>query len=436
MKILYVDNFRGFTDTYIPIEDVNFFVGENSTGKTSILSLIKILSEPQFLLSLNFESEEIDLGNFEDIVSYLSENKKSFTVGPFEEHEGKEKKQIQMSLISFKNQQNIPVVETYTFKTPNGLVHIKNSPKSIKFKIDDRFAYNNKESFSFKMFLGESIKEHKKNSLGYKSIPQKLNVNFRGSPFGIITNMIESYVSRKDLPKEGIFPSFRKSFNDVTWVAPIREKPKRTYDQYKLGYSPEGTHTPYLLNDFLGDRGRKESPRSLLKALEKFGVDSELFKTIKVKRYGRHKTAPFEVDVVLNEEPLKISNVGYGVAQVLPILVECFLRRKGSAFAIQQPEVHLHPKAQASLGDYFHSMASLENKKFFIETHSDFLIDRFRRMQNKGNPVKAQVLFFERTKNGNTVHLIRIDKNGKYGEDQPESFRKFFINEELEMLSL
>jgi predicted ATP-dependent endonuclease of OLD family len=47
---LFVDNFRGFQDTCIPITDVNFLVGENSTGKTSMLSLIKLFSGPDFFM--------------------------------------------------------------------------------------------------------------------------------------------------------------------------------------------------------------------------------------------------------------------------------------------------------------------------------------------------------------------------------------------------
>ncbi len=47
---VFVDNFRGFTDTCIAITDVNFLVGENSTGKSSILALIKLISARNFLL--------------------------------------------------------------------------------------------------------------------------------------------------------------------------------------------------------------------------------------------------------------------------------------------------------------------------------------------------------------------------------------------------
>ena len=48
MPTIYLNNFRGFKKSYLTLTDVNFLVGENSTGKTSILKLIKLLSDPRF----------------------------------------------------------------------------------------------------------------------------------------------------------------------------------------------------------------------------------------------------------------------------------------------------------------------------------------------------------------------------------------------------
>jgi predicted ATP-dependent endonuclease of OLD family len=67
--ILYMDNFRGFRDAYIPIANVNFLVGGNSSGKTSVLSLLKLMSEERLLSDSQFFSEDVDLGTFQDIVS-------------------------------------------------------------------------------------------------------------------------------------------------------------------------------------------------------------------------------------------------------------------------------------------------------------------------------------------------------------------------------
>jgi predicted ATPase len=148
-------------------------------------------------------------------------------------------------------------------------------------------------------------------------------------------------------------------------------------------------------------------------------------------------SSPFELKVKIAEKLININYVGYGVSQCLPFLVEMFSRNKGTWYAIQQPEVHLHPKAQAALGNLFYSLSISEDKNFLIETHSDYIIDRFRlncRQAANKPVVDSQVLYFERTPTGNTVYPIEIDDRGNYSENQPETFRDFFIKEQLELL--
>jgi predicted ATPase len=131
-------------------------------------------------------------------------------------------------------------------------------------------------------------------------------------------------------------------------------------------------------------------------------------------------------------------NVGYGVSQSLPVLVEVLWRRPGTWFAIQQPEVHLHPRAQAALGDLIFTMAATEGKKFLIETHSDFMIDRYRTNMRKVRvkKPKTQVLFFERHHSRNSVQALSIGGQGELPLKQPAGYRKFFIKEQMDILGL
>jgi predicted ATPase len=166
-----------------------------------------------------------------------------------------------------------------------------------------------------------------------------------------------------------------------------------------------------------------------------------LFEKIDIRFFNREKVGPFEVDAFIDGEALSLGWLGYGVSQSLPILVELIFRQKGTWFAIQQPEVHLHPRAQASLGDAFFEMALLDRKTFLIETHSDFTIDRFRMnyrarrsVQDRANLPGGQVLFFERRNKQNVVSPIPIDKQGALSAEQPESYRRFFIKEEMRLI--
>jgi predicted ATPase len=176
--------------------------------------------------------------------------------------------------------------------------------------------------------------------------------------------------------------------------------------------------------------------------IDRIGKSSGLFEKIDLKYFGSQTdpTSPFEVDAYLHDRAISVGWLGYGLSQSLPVLVEILDRPKHSWFAIQQPEVHLHPRAQAGLGDAFFEMAALDNKRFLIETHSDFTIDRFRlnyrQKRGKGSFVpSSQVLFFERSGGKNRATSIPVDSDGNMSSNQPDSYRDFFIKEQVSLLS-
>ncbi|MCC8198228.1 MAG: AAA family ATPase, partial [Tannerellaceae bacterium] len=134
--------------------------------------------------------------------------------------------------------------------------------------------------------------------------------------------------------------------------------------------------------------------------------------------------------------PIRMTNVGYGVSQILPLLIEP-LTSTSDLFSYQQPEVHLHPKAQVAFGDFIFDSFIINKNRFIIETHSDYILNRFRYAMSKSKidkEIDAKILFFERNSSGTNLISIPINKNGKFEEELPESYINFFIDEELKML--
>ncbi len=119
-----------------------------------------------------------------------------------------------------------------------------------------------------------------------------------------------------------------------------------------------------------------------------------------------------------------LTHVGVGVSQVLPILVICLLADTDSTLVFEQPELHLHPKVQTLLGDFFLSMA-LCNKQCIVETHSEYLIDRlrFRIAANPGNELNSmsKIYFVEKTSRGSAFREVQINEYGAIS-DWPEGF--------------
>lgn len=441
MKILYLNNFRGFTNTFIPITDVNFLVGENSTGKTSILGLLALFSSHRFWFSQDFDEEDIRFGHFSDIVSIHSESRKSFSIGMIEcgVDNGKNKPGPWGFLMKFVEKEGIPSLSRYTLSTGSQVTNLKFTAKGVQYRekiIDIPETLTKFEKSIFPSW----IREHRKASRGYTTLD--VTDDFlvgREIPLIWVLSILSQNRQRKEkkksLQQHLYLPSPSFAPEGLVWLAPIRTKPRRTYDEVSLDYSSEGRHTPYLIRKILGT---KKSAESFLSLMRKVGQASGLFESVAIRRYGKGPTAPFEVDIVLDGKPLNLSTVGYGVSQSLPVIVELLVRKKETWYAIQQPEVHLHPKAQAALGDLLFDLAKREKKHFIVETHSDFTIDRFRRNYRKKSAAKveSQIIFFQRKNNKNTITTIPIDRNGDLSSTQPKGYRDFFVKEEMKNLGI
>ncbi|MBF0538326.1 MAG: AAA family ATPase [Nitrospirae bacterium] len=446
MLVLYVENFRGFTKQYIPLKDVNFFLGENSTGKTSILALIKLFSSPDFWLNQNFNAEEHQFGNYGDIASVNAKDINYFRIGLiyYTEQQSEDKAtEAYMSLMEFREGDGVPAIYKYCYTKDSSVFHVFFTDNTIKYMTTE-IEYGKEpvkaikqvfESCLVTEFNDAKLKELKGSFPPYGKVPLR-----------IIATIIayehikgKKQTKRSDYPLQDILytPDFMEN---VVWIAPMRSKPKRTYDQYIDEFSSEGDHTPFLIRKKLKDKNTEQSQK-FINSIKKYGEESGLFKDIEINNLGNHPASPFELKIVTEDKSLNICNVGYGVSQSLPILTELFKDEENDWYAIQQPEVHLHPRAQAALGDVFFNLALKEKKRFFIETHSDFIVDRFRLNVNKANKdkdsgVESQVLFFEQRDGLNIVYPIEILPNGKYQDGMPESFYSFFIKEDLSILRL
>ena len=186
-----------------------------------------------------------------------------------------------------------------------------------------------------------------------------------------------------------------------------------------------------------------KSWKRLKNALERFGQDAGLFDEISVKRLGDRGSDPFQIQVRTfgprAKGPMRnLIDVGYGVSQVLPVITELFRDSETPVFLLQQPEVHLHPSAQAALGSLFCRIAAAR-RQLVIETHSDHLLDRVRMDVRDGwaklKPEDVSILFFERGDLDVRIHSLRLDAEGNV-QGAPPGYRRFFMDETRRSLKL
>jgi predicted ATPase len=192
-----------------------------------------------------------------------------------------------------------------------------------------------------------------------------------------------------------------------------------------------------LLADLASSSSEKEW-KALRTELSEFGVEAGLFDQIEVIRKGGKVSDPFQIGVKSGGPTFNLVDVGYGVSQVLPLLVDIARRaNEDIMFLMQQPEVHLHPRAQAQLGTFFARRAG-PKQRFVVETHSDYLIDRVRMEVQRGKLIQAKdvsILYFERYARGARIHNLELDKEGNI-VNAPSGYRQFFLNETRSLLGL
>ena len=225
-------------------------------------------------------------------------------------------------------------------------------------------------------------------------------------------------------------------------TSPVRSRPKRTYDPTREFDDPEGSDVPMYLMRI--EATEKKNWEELKTQLVEFGRNSELFENIDVKNLGRSLGAPFQLQIKVRGPKANIVDVGYGVSQILPILVQILNpsvskndqhTTQSSISLLQQPEIHLHPKAQAELSSLLAKLANRSNRSFIAETHSDYMIDRARIDIIRGNirPEDVSLIYFEPKRNIVKVHNISFDKMANM-IGVPSHYGQFFLKESKRLL--
>ncbi|TXI23117.1 MAG: DUF3696 domain-containing protein [Nitrosomonas sp.] len=230
--------------------------------------------------------------------------------------------------------------------------------------------------------------------------------------------------------------------SSLKYLGPLRDAPKPLYplapaaDPYDVGL--RGEHTASILELHKNKKiryipsanfkspviDRKMVTRTLESAvidwLQYLGVAS----SVKSRDMGKlgHE---LKVGLSNSDSTYDLTHVGVGVSQVLPILVMCLLADTDSTLVFEQPELHLHPKVQTLLGDFFLSMA-LCNKQCIVETHSEYFIDRLRFRIAAASPEKelnsqAKIYFVEKPSQSSAFREVVINEYGAIS-DWPEGF--------------
>lgn len=425
--VLYVDNYRGFQNSYVPLPAVSFLVGENSSGKTSILKLLKLMSQRFFLMHGLFSSDDFSLTTSDDLIT--AGEKGPFRIGMIRRDLSDDGTSMPLgAIVTFESRDGMPIDVAFTCTLGTSEFAIRRVRGEVYCRVrTGAIGPDTDLTKSFPVWIRD---QKQKDIAGFQrlDLPKDLK---QGTLFQVLAAIgnpdgVSEVPYRSKSDRSRIDPTL---VPHLTWLAPIRTKPRKTYDEPQYFMSSEGVHTPYILQRALsGDK-------QFIRSIQNIGKASGLFKTLQTRNFGNKQGDPFQLRIVLDRQSFNVTNVGYGVSQALPVIVDLLMTGPKSWIAVQQPEVHLHPRAQAALGELIFNLARTDRKTFLIETHSDYMIDRYRtKLRKAREKPSSQILYFERKNGKNSVTPLPISGTGELPIDQPKSYRSFFIKEQLGML--
>ena len=411
MKRIWLENYRCFRDRQdARLAPLTLLVGDNSTGKTSFLAMIRALWDVAYLERVpNFKEEPYDLGSFDEIAHFRGGRggrAESFEAG-FEA--AFDSKHVRHWSVAFSRRGTAPMPAKRRLSSKerdfwvehdqsSSMVRVR-TPKSSWKRSDTPLEIEGDRLLPLFLFAMEILRREEPDAIR-QAMDSLRPWRVRGPLYA---------------------------------GAPVRSKPHRTYDPSLVTRDPEGDYVPmYLANQYF--EGKKTWDH-LREALQRFGKDAGLFDEITVKPLGK-QSGPFQLQIRRFDGPTKgprrnLIDVGYGVSQVLPVVTELLRPDAPRLFLLQQPEVHLHPSAQAALGSLFCRIANWD-RQIIIETHSDHLLDRVRMEVRDGagalKPGDVSILYFERQGLSVRLHSLGIDEEGNI-LNAPPGYRRFFMNE-------
>ena len=217
--------------------------------------------------------------------------------------------------------------------------------------------------------------------------------------------------------------ALEQRLQDVYYLGPLRAFPQRVYTWSGAQPLDMGQVGESVVDALLAARQRdlkinlgKGTPRPTMEQyvaqwLQKLGLIHD-FRVEPVAEGSRL----FEVRVRKSPKAAEvlITDVGFGVSQILPVLVLCFYVPEGSTVILEQPEIHLHPSVQAGLADVFIDAWEKRKVQVVVESHSEHLLRRLqRRIAEEKFPQDNVGLYFCKEENGvSRLDTLEIDLLG------------------------
>lgn len=486
MKSFRIKNIKSFKDSgNIEFKPITIFVGKNSCGKSSLLRFPTVLAQTALSNTdspLMFYGKMLDYGNYEDVVFGKKADSISFEIeydvnihdvndarySMIEEEKNdeipREIHRVGMKVIINKNDKRMQVESAElcvdgeclsgfyyqgdSFRVELNYIYEDYQLTKERYVMEvedihfDKFfpLYDMRELFC--AIVGIVVNEDKKPvnmEVGQELYNRLFNL---ANPYGDnqlsgeekLIKRIKDGMEYASVMMSHVYTNFDIEARTTTYIGPFRESPERVY------------RDPEILSRDVGVRGENVSTL-LIRDFQKKGklinaISEWLYKTMSYRLTIKDMGSGLFQIMLVNDKGTEsnILDVGFGISQVLPIVTQvmkmAFVSKrrimgkliKGESIYMEQPELHLHPAAQADLADIFvNCILNKESTCLVIETHSEHLIRKLQVLvADKENDFSADMLkvyYVDKDENGAaSVQEMKIMDNGKFEQKWPTGF--------------
>jgi len=400
--------------------------GVNNSGKSSFIQLLLLLKQTVELDSskqpLSLNGALYKVGNYQDILFNKKTDNKLKIAFSFEKQEFGNIKFENALFSSYDYEYELEVVFGIfnglprvdelraAIKLPedtgsdNQLIHLKREQEESYFNIDTNTGIFGKELWE------EDLK--------------KANIDFLSLFPLSFENSDEKSSSKHLFTIEAIKTKIQSVFQEISYIGPLRKQPEDIYPG-SIGVKNVGKEGEFVAQILQENGDNKVEFYKIIEhenGIEYKTTSSSLTQAVKywmcdifdvAEDIYAEKTNDSYSVILTNKSGLNasIKHVGFGISQLLPIVVEGLTMFTNGILIIEQPEVHLHPKVQSWLFDFLYSL-TLQGKTVIVETHSGHFITRMRRRiaEDVTNEMddKINLTFIE----NNVFRTIQLDDYG------------------------
>ena len=389
-------NFKSWKDTSeLRFAPITGFFGANSSGKTSILQVLLMLKQTvdhsakqwDEWISFGNESSLVNVGSFDDVIHQHNSN---LNLGVSVSWKTTEEMKIDERLInsisfstSIGRKHDYLILKAYCYSANGQKWRLESNFPNWKFEFPDFLVRTGDPAYS----AGE----------------------IETRPFSFYKIHIPDGHHATLLP---IIDSLENLFDRIFYLGPLRDNPRPQYNW--RGKPPEGVgrHGEDMVSALFSSRIQSSDlDEHVPKWLQSLGlIDS--YRLAPVPRTERDYE--FLATVHKGGPEVRLTDVGFGVSQVLPVLILCYYAPEGSILILEQPEAHLHPKVQSELADVLIDAVKNRDLQIIVESHSEHLIHRLmRRTAEAKLCLDDTALYFCQINEGvSEIEPLQVDEYG------------------------